>query len=79
MGKYGVDFDKKFPSDYQLIDYPKKSWSDYITPENSFLCNDQVFELLDMMLQWDPADRITAKDAMTLPYFNPVKAYYITN
>lgn len=38
------------------------------------LCVEDGFAFLSGLLRYDPADRITAKEAMELPYFAPVRA-----
>jgi len=36
------------------------------------LINDEALDLLDKMLRYDHAERITPKDAMEHPYFKPI-------
>ena len=36
---------------------------------NKYLVNDDVIDLLDKMLKFDPSERIKAKDAINHPYF----------
>lgn len=47
-----------------------KPWSSFITPENNHLANvPETLDLVNKLLQYDPQDRLTAKEAMQHPYF----------
>lgn len=41
--------------------------------------SEQALDLLNRMLKYDHAERITPKDAMEHPYFEPVKDYHAKN
>ena len=41
---------------------------------NEALVSDEALNLLDSMLRYDHAERITPKDAMEHPYFAPLKS-----
>lgn len=40
---------------------------------NEALISEEALDLLDSMLRYDHAERITPKDAMEHPYFAPLK------
>ena len=46
---------------------------------NKYLINDDVLDLLNKMLTFDPSERIKAKDALNHPYFNDLKKLSINN
>jgi serine/threonine protein kinase len=52
-----------------VIRYPVKPWSKFVTTENQKYMSNEVFDLLDQLLQYDHQDRPTAKEAMNHPYF----------
>ncbi|KAL9549386.1 Homeobox protein HD-6 [Mucor bainieri] len=53
--------------------YPVKPWSKFVTNENQKYMSNEVFDLLDQLLQYDHQDRPTAKEAMNHPYFAPIR------
>jgi serine/threonine protein kinase len=53
--------------------YARKSWRKFITEKNQHLALPEAIDLLDKCLVYDHADRITAKQAMAHPYFDPVR------
>jgi casein kinase II subunit alpha len=73
ISKYELKIDAYF--DEKLVDYPRVPWTKFITPKNNRLSNKDAIDLLDKMLKYDPADRITASEAMAHPYFNQVKTF----
>uniref|UniRef100_A0A7S3CI51 non-specific serine/threonine protein kinase n=1 Tax=Strombidium rassoulzadegani TaxID=1082188 RepID=A0A7S3CI51_9SPIT len=69
--KYNVTLDSHY--DDILGQHPKKPWSKFINHQNEALVSEEALDLLDKMLRYDHAERITPKDAMDHPYFKPVK------
>jgi len=53
--------------------HTRKPWKKFITPENKHLCTPEALDFLDRLLQYDPQERITAKEAMDHPYFAVLK------
>ena len=53
----------------QIKGYKKKEWKSFINETNKYLVNDEVIDLLDKMLKFDPNERIKAKVAIKHPYF----------
>ena len=52
-----------------LGNYPRKPWNKFITSENQSLCPEDALDLLNKLLIYDHAERITPKEAMLHPYF----------
>ena len=53
--------------------YTKKPWKKFVADENRHLCSDEALDFLDRLLRFDPAERISAREAMEHPYFYPVR------
>ncbi len=53
----------------QIKGYKKKEWKSFINESNKYLVNNEVIDLLDKLLKFDPKERIKAKDAIKHPYF----------
>ena len=60
---------------YNNISFSKKPLKKFVTLENDHLCSDEVLNLIECCLKYDPAERITAAEAMKHPYFNNVHKY----
>ena len=69
--KYNVTLDAHY--DDILGQHPKKQWNKFINQSNEALVSEEALDLLDKMLRYDHAERITPKDAMQHPYFKPVR------
>jgi len=69
--KYNVTLDGHY--DDILGQHPKKPWNKFINSQNEALISEECLDLLDSMLKYDHAQRITPKDAMNHPYFKPIK------
>ena len=57
--------------------YQKKEWKKFINSDNASLCPDEAIDILSKMLIYDHADRITPKEAMEHPYFEPIRKWII--
>lgn len=69
--KYNVTLDPHY--DDILGQHEKKGWKKFINNSNESLVSEEALDLLDQMLRYDHAKRVTPKDAMEHPYFNPIK------
>ncbi|KAG1142856.1 hypothetical protein G6F37_001278 [Rhizopus arrhizus] len=47
-------------------------WSRFVTPQNKKYMSNELFDLLDKVLRYDHQQRLTAKEAMSHPYFEHV-------
>jgi casein kinase II subunit alpha len=53
--------------------HSRKPWTRFVTPDTAKYCSPEALDLLDNMLRYDHAERITARDAMQHPYFKPIR------
>jgi len=53
--------------------YAKKSWRKFQTDKNKHLVTDESIDLLDKCLIYDHQNRISCKEALAHPYFDPVR------
>jgi casein kinase II subunit alpha len=75
--KYNVTLDSAY--DDILGVHPRKPWSKFITSANDQLVTEEAIDLLNKMLRYDHAERVTPRDAMEHPYFKPVRDYHSKN
>ncbi|KAJ2656011.1 Casein kinase II subunit alpha [Coemansia sp. RSA 1200] len=75
LNAYLKKYNIKLDAQYQKIlgTYPRKSWNKFVTIENQRFVSPEAIDFLDRLLRYDHMDRLTAKEAMTHPYFDPVK------
>ena len=69
--KYDLPLPDSLPNSI-LRSRPKPWWS-IVNAENASLANEDAIDLLDKCLRYDHTERITAKDALNHPYFDPVR------
>jgi casein kinase II subunit alpha len=74
LDKYEIELDSHFEG--VLGKHSKKPFHKFINNENKHLCSNEAIDLLSKMLIYDPAERITPKDAMSHPYFAPVVEFW---
>jgi len=70
INKYELEPDKDYIE--RIKNFPKQPLTKFINKNNTELVNDHALDLLEKMLTYDKNERITAKDAMQHPYFDPV-------
>ena len=71
LRKYGLVLDSLFVS--AIGRHSKKAWTRFINRDNRHLVSQDALHLLDRMLVYDHAKRITAADALKHCYFDPVR------
>jgi len=71
LDKYGLSLDAHFLS--LISKHQRKPWKKFITLENKHLALTDAIDFLDKLLRYDPAERLTAQEAMAHPYFNQLK------
>lgn len=71
LDKYTLELDPHF--DGLLGRHARKPWSKFVTPENQHLVTPEAIDFLDKLLRYDHQQRITAREAMALPYFEAVR------
>jgi len=74
LDKYGLELNEE--QEYLIKNRSKKNWERYIPYENEDLAHPAAIDLLDKLLRYDPADRLTAQQAMEHPYFHPITKKY---
>merc|ERR1712038_1890825 len=72
LNKYEIELDPRFNG--ILGTYTRKEWQVYIKSNNQHLVSNEALDFLDKLLKYDHQARLTAKEAMQHPYFNPVVA-----
>jgi len=70
LDKYGIVIDQTLQS--IISKHPKKPWSRFITKDNAHLAVPEALDFLEKLLRYDPAERLTTKEAMEHPYFKPL-------
>jgi len=66
LAKYKLKFDRRFSD--TMGNQAKKDWKTFITSENKRFCTDLSLDWLDRLLRYDPAERLTAQEAMAHPF-----------
>ena len=56
----------------RLGNWPKVAWTEFITKDNKHLVSEEGLDLLDKMLVYERAERITPREAMEHPFFYPL-------
>ncbi|KAI9883017.1 MAG: hypothetical protein M1823_005222 [Watsoniomyces obsoletus] len=72
LREYNIALDPQY--DEILDKYPRKPWTDFVTPENQRLVSHEALGFLNGLLVYDHKKRLTAKEAMAHVYFAPVRA-----
>eukprot|EP00193_Tetraselmis_chui_P005081 CAMPEP_0177762872 /NCGR_PEP_ID=MMETSP0491_2-20121128/6572_1 /TAXON_ID=63592 /ORGANISM="Tetraselmis chuii, Strain PLY429" /LENGTH=362 /DNA_ID=CAMNT_0019278947 /DNA_START=309 /DNA_END=1397 /DNA_ORIENTATION=- len=71
LQKYGIELDPHLEA---LVGrHSRKQWTKFISSENSHLVTPEALDFLDKLLRYDHQERLTCKEAMTHPYFDPVR------
>lgn len=74
LNKYGLELDPQLEA---LIGrHSRKAWTKFVTPENQHLVTPEGIDFIDKLLRYDHQERLTAKEAMEHPYFDPVKQHH---
>ncbi|KIY67148.1 Pkinase-domain-containing protein [Cylindrobasidium torrendii FP15055 ss-10] len=68
LQKYDIHFETD--AEALLSNYPKRQWTDYGVNE---LVTGEAIDLLDKLLRYDHAERLTAREAQAHVYFNTVR------
>ncbi|KAG7697866.1 hypothetical protein KL930_000079 [Ogataea haglerorum] len=61
------------PQYEDLGHYMKRQWIRYVNQNNQHLVSDECLDLIDKILRYDHNERLTAKESMMHPYFDPVR------
>ncbi|TLD33839.1 hypothetical protein PspLS_01408 [Pyricularia sp. CBS 133598] len=71
LDKYEIELDAQY--DDILGRFQKKPWHSFVTAENQRFVSNEAIDFLDKLLRYDHMERLTAKEAMAHPYFEPVR------
>ncbi|KAL7675678.1 hypothetical protein ACOME3_001946 [Neoechinorhynchus agilis] len=71
LDKYGIDLDTRFSG--MIGSHPRRRWERFTTKENQHLVSPETIDFIDHLLRYDHMDRLTAREAMAHPYFDPVR------
>ncbi|KAI9222789.1 casein kinase II subunit alpha [Blastocladiella britannica] len=71
LNKYDIELDDQFEP--LLGRYPRKPWTKFVTAENMHLSGPEALDFLDKLLRYDHQERLTPREAMAHPYFEPVR------
>ncbi|KAJ8906989.1 hypothetical protein NDN08_003472 [Rhodosorus marinus] len=77
LDKYGIELDPSYRD--RIGVHPKKQWEYFISHDNRNLVSADALSLLDKMLRYDHAERITAKEAMKHFFFDAVRRAFEPN
>jgi len=71
LNKYGIELDPQLEA---LVGrHSRKAWTRFSNQENSHLVTPEALDFLDKLLRYDHQERLTCKEAINHPYFNPVR------
>ncbi|XP_020581862.1 casein kinase II subunit alpha-like [Phalaenopsis equestris] len=72
LNKYRLELDPQLTA---LVGrHGRKPWTRFINDDNQNVAVPEAVDFLDKLLRYDHQERLTAKEAMAHPYFNPVKS-----
>ncbi|KAI8802334.1 CMGC/CK2 protein kinase [Cladochytrium replicatum] len=71
LDKYDIELDAHF--DDILGRYPRRPWQKFINAENERYISTEALDFVDKLLRYDHQERLTPKEAMFHPYFDPVR------
>jgi casein kinase II subunit alpha len=57
-----------------LFRYARKPWSKFVTEANQKYISAEALDFLNKLLRYDHQERLTPREAMAHPYFDPVRA-----
>ncbi len=69
--QYGLELDPQ--QEALLGTHSRKPWTRFINADNQHLASPEAIDFIDKLLRYDHQERITSKDALNHPYFEPVR------
>ena len=74
LHKYLLKYNLNLAEEYEDLGYySRRPWKRFINANNQDLVSDEFLDLIDKLLRYDHQERLTAKEAMAHPYFDPVR------
>jgi casein kinase II subunit alpha len=71
IDEYHILLDPKYGE--VLGRHPRKPWASFITSKNQRYISNEAIDFLDKLLRYDHQERLTAREALAHPYFDPVR------
>lgn len=78
LRKYNLSLAEVFDGVLTTDRLPKKPWFKMVNRENRHYINSESLDLVDKLLRYDHAERLTATEAMAHPYFKDTHSKYLT-
>eukprot|EP01017_Pseudomicrothorax_dubius_P039273 TRINITY_DN599_c0_g1_i2.p2 TRINITY_DN599_c0_g1~~TRINITY_DN599_c0_g1_i2.p2 ORF type:complete len:336 (-),score=79.04 TRINITY_DN599_c0_g1_i2:295-1302(-) len=69
--KYNMNLDSD-TEDLIADNVPRVPWTSFVSPANADLATPDAIDLLNKLLVYDHAERLTAREALAHPYFEPL-------
>ena len=74
LNKYLDKYNLTLGDEYEDIGYyNRRPWERFINENNQHLVSNEFLDIIDKLLRYDHQERLTAKEAMQHPYFDPVR------
>lgn len=74
LQKYLKKYSLRLSLEFDDLSFSKpKPWTKFINTDNQHLISEEFLDFIDKVLKFDHQERLTAKEAMAHPYFNPVR------
>ncbi|CUM65513.1 uncharacterized protein PRCAT00003159001 [Priceomyces carsonii] len=74
LHKYLQKYELSLSDEYEDLGYyNRRPWKRFINEQNQHLISDELLDFLDNLLRYDHQERLTAKEAMAHPYFDPIR------
>lgn len=71
LSKFEIELDPQLEA--MVGRHEKQPWQKFINSKNSHLANPTAIDFLNLLLKYNPNERILPKEAMDHSYFQPVK------
>ncbi|EMG49184.1 cka Casein kinase II subunit alpha [Candida maltosa Xu316] len=80
LNKYLEKYHLKLGDEYEDIGYyNRRPWERFVSDHNKNLVSEEFLDFIDKLLRYDHQERLTAKEAMAHPYFDPIRPSATTN
>lgn len=74
LDKYLAKYNLVLSQEYEDIGYyNRRPWERFINENNQHLVTNEFLDFIDKLLRYDHQERLTAREAMDHPYFDPVR------
>lgn len=74
LHKYLQKYELTLGEEYEDLGYyNRRPWKRFINENNQHLVSEEFLDFIDKLLRYDHQERLTAKEAMAHPYFDPIR------